>query len=89
MVIIRGPTFSLCNNRGDQRLAAPAIFVICSNGFNQLFACTKSIRVQIALQFMRFDPYDHQNGEIESLTRALDTSEYDTDAYLISYEEID
>ena len=40
-------------------------------------------------QFMRFDPYDNQNGEIESLTRALDGSEYDTDAHVISYTELD
>lgn len=40
-------------------------------------------------QFMRFDPYDNQNGEIESLTRALDGSEYDTDAHIISYTELD
>ena len=40
-------------------------------------------------KFMRYDPYDHQNGEIESLTRALDGSEYDTDASVLHYEEID
>ena len=40
-------------------------------------------------KFMRYDPYDHQNGEIESLTRALDGDEYDTDAHVISYTEID
>lgn len=39
-------------------------------------------------KFLRFDPYDHQNGEIESLTRALDGSEYDTDATILKYEEL-
>ena len=40
-------------------------------------------------KFLRFDPYDHQNGEIETLTRPVDGREYDTDAWIISYEEID
>lgn len=39
-------------------------------------------------KFMRFDPYDHQNGEIETLNRALDGSEYDTDAWVTACEEI-
>ncbi len=39
-------------------------------------------------KFLRFDPYDHQNGEIETLTRPVDHSEYDTDAWVTKYEEI-
>ncbi len=40
-------------------------------------------------EFLRFDPYDHQNGEIETLTRAVDHSEYDTDAWVTKYEELE
>ena len=40
-------------------------------------------------RFLRFDPYDHQNGEIETLTRAVDTREYDTDAWVTKYEEVE
>ena len=40
-------------------------------------------------KFLRYDPYDHQNGEIETLNRPVDGREYDTDAWIISYEEID
>jgi len=40
-------------------------------------------------KFLRFDPYDHQNGEIETLTRPVDGREYDTDAWVTKYEEID
>lgn len=39
-------------------------------------------------KFLRYDPYDNQNGEIESLTRALDGSEYDTDSWILKYEEL-
>ena len=37
-------------------------------------------------RFLRRDPYDNQNGEIETLYRALDRGEYDTDAAVLSYE---
>ena len=37
-------------------------------------------------RFLRRDPYDNQNGEIETLTRALDRHEYDTDATILSCE---
>ncbi len=40
-------------------------------------------------KFLRYDPYDHQNGEIETLTRPVDGREYDTDAWIVKYEEID
>ena len=40
-------------------------------------------------KYLRFDPYDHQNGEIETLTRPVDHSEYDTDAWVTKYEEIE
>lgn len=40
-------------------------------------------------KFMRFDPYDNQNGEIESLRRALEGREYDTDSRIVKYEELD
>lgn len=39
-------------------------------------------------RFMRYDPYDNQGGEIETLTRALCEDEYDTGSSVISYEEI-
>ena len=39
-------------------------------------------------RFLRRDPYDNQNGEVESLSRALGRDEYDTDAKVLSYEEL-
>ena len=39
-------------------------------------------------RFLRRDPYDNQNGEIESLTRALDADEYETDSRVLRYEEL-
>ena len=39
-------------------------------------------------RFLRRDPYDNQNGEIESLTRALDPDEYETDSRVLRYEEL-
>ena len=39
-------------------------------------------------RFLRRDPYDTQNGEIESLTRALDADEYETDSRVLRYEEL-
>lgn len=40
-------------------------------------------------RFLRRDPYDNQNGEIETLTRALDHDEYETDSCILSYKELD
>lgn len=39
-------------------------------------------------RFLRRDPYDNQNGEVETLTRALSREEYDTDCRVVRYEEI-
>ena len=39
-------------------------------------------------RFLRRDPYDNQNGEIESLHRALDDDEYETDSCILRYEEL-
>ena len=39
-------------------------------------------------RFLRRDPYDNQNGEIETLHRALDRREYDTDAFILSCETL-
>lgn len=39
-------------------------------------------------RFLRRDPYDNQNGEIETLTRALKRTEYDTDSRIVRYEEL-
>ena len=39
-------------------------------------------------RFLRRDPYDNQNGEVETLHRALDRWEYDTDARVLSCEEL-
>lgn len=39
-------------------------------------------------RFLRRDPYDNQNGEIESLHRALDDDEYETDSRILRYEEL-
>ncbi len=39
-------------------------------------------------RFIRYDPYDNQGGEIESLTRALDDDEYDTSRRVTLYEEL-
>lgn len=41
-----------------------------------------------AKRFLRYDPYDNQNGEIETLTRALDADEYATDCRVLRYEEL-
>ena len=37
-------------------------------------------------RYLRRDPYDNQSGEIETLIRALDRHEYDTDATILSCE---
>jgi len=39
-------------------------------------------------KFLRYDPYDNQNGEVETLNRRLERREYSVDATLLSYEEI-
>ena len=39
-------------------------------------------------RFLRYDPYDNQNGEVESLHRALDPDEYDTDCRVLRCEEL-
>ncbi|MDO5300758.1 MAG: transglutaminase domain-containing protein [Clostridia bacterium] len=39
-------------------------------------------------RFLRRDPYDNQNGEVETLNRALDSTEYDTDSRIVRYEEL-
>lgn len=39
-------------------------------------------------RFLRRDPYDNQNGEIETAHRALERWEYETDARVLSYEEL-
>ena len=39
-------------------------------------------------RFARRDPYDNQNGEIESLTRALDHDEYQTASCILRCEEL-
>ena len=39
-------------------------------------------------KYLRYDPYDNQNGEVETLNRRLERHEYDTDATLLSYEEL-
>ncbi|MGN0997180.1 MAG: transglutaminase-like domain-containing protein [Candidatus Ventricola sp.] len=39
-------------------------------------------------RFLRYDPYDNQNGEVETLHRALDPDEYDTDCRVTHYEEL-
>lgn len=39
-------------------------------------------------RFLRRDPYDNQNGEIESLHRALNDDEYETDSRILRYEEL-
>ena len=39
-------------------------------------------------KYLRFDPYDNQNGEVETLNRRLERREYSVDADLISYEEL-
>ena len=50
-------------------------------GFQQAFTPPR--------RFLRRDPYDNQNGEVETLSRRLDRSEYDTDCRVVSYEELD
>ncbi len=50
-------------------------------GFQQTFTPPR--------RFLRRDPYDNQNGEIETLNRRLDHNEYDTDCQIVSYEEIE
>ena len=50
-------------------------------GFQQAFTPPR--------RFLRRDPYDNQNGEVETLTRRLDRNEYDTDCRVVSYEEMD
>lgn len=39
-------------------------------------------------KFLRYDPYDNQNGEVETLNRRLERHEYSVDAQILSYEEI-
>ena len=39
-------------------------------------------------KFLRYDPYDNQNGEVETLTRRLERREYSVDAEILSYEEL-
>lgn len=39
-------------------------------------------------RFLRRDPYDNQNGEVETLNRALSRDEYDTDSRIVRYEEL-
>lgn len=39
-------------------------------------------------RFLRRDPYDNQNGEAETLTRALCRDEFDTDSRIIRYEAL-
>ena len=39
-------------------------------------------------KFLRFDPYDNQNGEVETLNRRLERREYSVDADILSYEEL-
>lgn len=50
-------------------------------GFQQAFTPPR--------RFLRRDPYDNQNGEIETTTRRLDRAEYDTACRVVSCEEID
>ena len=50
-------------------------------GFQQAFTPPR--------RFLRRDPYDNQNGEVETLSRRLDRSEYDTHSRVVSYEELD
>ena len=40
------------------------------------------------MAFLRHDPTDNQNGEAETLNRALGRDEYDTDSKILSYEEL-
>ena len=39
-------------------------------------------------KFLRYDPYDNQNGEVETLNRRLERREYSVDNWLVSYEEM-
>ena len=39
-------------------------------------------------KFLRYDPYDNQNGEVETLNRRLERREYSVDAVVLSYEEL-
>ena len=39
-------------------------------------------------KFLRYDPYDNQNGEVETLNRRLERREYSVDNWIVSYEEI-
>ena len=39
-------------------------------------------------KYLRFDPYDNQNGEVETLNRRLERREYSVDATLLAYEEL-
>lgn len=39
-------------------------------------------------RFLRRDPYDNQNGEVESLNRRLERDEYATSARVLTYEEL-
>ncbi len=40
-------------------------------------------------RFLRRDPYDNQDGEVETLTRALERREYQTSARVLSCEQLD
>ena len=39
-------------------------------------------------KYLRYDPYDNQNGEVETLNRRLERREYSVDASILSYEEL-
>ena len=39
-------------------------------------------------QFLRYDPYDNQNGEAETLTRRLERREYSVDSWVEDYKEL-
>ena len=45
-------------------------------------------QTHVPMRYMRFDPYDNQNGEVETLNRRLERREYSVDADILSYEEL-
>ena len=40
-------------------------------------------------RFLRYDPYDNQSGDVESLTRRLYADEYEHDCRVLRYEEME
>lgn len=45
--------------------------------------------VQPPRRFLRYDPYDNQSGDVESLTRRLYADEYEHDCRVLRYEEME